>query len=94
MSVCEKCKGTGRYISRDMLKVMVLCGHCKGAGKEPKNLPKAGAYSLLAEVRADLQEVKNYADWYLDYEENKEALYLHRKINALLNKIEASEHFS
>jgi hypothetical protein len=54
--------------------------------KSPQNLPKADAYSLLADVRADLQELINM---YMDCKTGQ--LFLD-KLKDLKNKV--SEHFS
>lgn len=51
--------------------------------KSPQNLPNAVAYSLLADVRSDLQRLLDDTKWHDDFESG---------IKNILQKI--SEHFS
>jgi len=66
--------------------------------KSPQNLPKADAYSLLADVRADIEHLIGYLNITLDLmEQEREEKRILRKsefiqIRQLCNKV--SEHFS
>ena len=65
MKICKCVKCGSEFEMPDNFYKMIICENCDPVmnTEEPQNLPKADAYSLLADVRAD---VKDCIEMYLN----------------------------
>ncbi len=89
MSLYEMCNKCGKLtdIEKD------VCSNCGNNFniKAPQNLPKADAYSLLADVRADVRRMIDDASETFRYNDSMGIVPKLRNIENKLQKI--SEHF-
>ena len=85
MSLYEMCNKCGKLI--DIEKD--VCSNCSNnfKKKSPQNLPKANAYSLLAEVRADIRKMIDDASENFRYNDSMRIVSKLKNINNKLQKI-------